>query len=87
MLRDAKVSVIDGQSLRMSRIYSFLDPIILTYKAHPLAKPQKLSFSLDHVLDEVKSAQKSGHYCMTVNQMDSQPARFLAIKEITVTQG
>ena len=51
MIRDAKVSVIDGQSLRMSRIRSFLDPVLLTYKSGPLAKPQKLSFSLEHALD------------------------------------
>ena len=66
MIRDAKVSVIDGQSLRMSRIRSFLDPVLLTYKSGPLAKPQKLSFSLEHALDAVKAPQKSGHYCMTV---------------------
>ena len=87
MLWDAQVSLIDGQSLQISRLEGFLDPVVLTYKKSPVAEPTTFSFSLEHALDAIDAEQKSGHYCMTIDYFDSKTARFLAIKDISITQG
>lgn len=60
---------------------------MLTYQSSPSAKPSRFSFSLDHALDAIIAGQNSGHYCMTVDYYDSKTARFLAIKDISITQG
>ena len=51
MNNDALISVIDGQSLRLSKINNLLDPLVVTYRGHPTKTAHTAIFSLDSVND------------------------------------
>ena len=92
MGQDALITVIDGQSLRFSKIRNTLDPLVLTHRATPLQAAHTAHFSLDTVNDlgasELVSEQKSGHYSMTVPSFNAEVVnRFFAVREVTILQG